>query len=239
MTSSTSEATVTDSTARQKSLYVQDGMSDEDVARQKDLYGPLTDSVRELIEIALLTEVEDLADLRAAQENLEAAKQILRKRMNPGPYGVRWGASGQKRAWGNAAAGLRNAVAPPLVLGHDPDGRAWCDFHLGSQYEGPAGLTHGGVSALILDQVLGSAAEMGGAPGMTGTLTLRYRRPTPLGDLHAEARIDRVEGVKTFVVGHIADADGVCVEAEGIFILPKWVRSQEPSTIGQPAPDGF
>ncbi|SDE51395.1 PaaI family thioesterase [Rhodococcus tukisamuensis] len=230
---------MTESIARQQSLYVQDGLSDEEIDRQSELYGPLTDSVRDLIEIALLTEVEDEVDLRAAQEHLEAAKQILRKRMNPGPYGVRWGASGQKRAWGNAAAGLRNAVAPPVVLQHDPDGRAWCDFHLGSQYEGPAGLTHGGVSALILDQVLGSAAEFGGAPGMTGTLTLRYRRPTPLGALHAEARIDRIEGVKTIVVGHLAAADGVCVEAEGVFILPKWARSPGPSTIGEPAPDGF
>ncbi|TQF74641.1 PaaI family thioesterase [Rhodococcus spelaei] len=230
---------MTDSIARQQQLYVQDGMSDEEIARQVDLYEPLTDSVRELIEVALLTEVEDEADLRAAHEHLDAAKQILRKRVNPGPYGVRWGASGQKRAWGNAAAGLRNAVAPPLVLRHDPDGRAWCDFDLGAQYEGPAGLTHGGVSALILDQVLGSAAEAGGAPGMTGTLTLRYRRPTPLGALHAEARIDRIEGVKTVVVGHLAGPDGVCVEAEGIFILPKWARNQDPSTISTPAPDGF
>ncbi len=60
---------------------------------------------------------------------------------------------------------------------------------------------------------------------MTGTLTLRYRRPTPpLGDLHAEAKIDRVEGRKAFVVGHIAGPDGICVEAEGgVFIAPQWI----------------
>ncbi|MFD4179828.1 PaaI family thioesterase [Rhodococcus sp. NPDC058514] len=226
---------MTDSIASQQLLYVQDQMSDDEIARQADLYGPLTDSVRELIEIALLTEVEDLGDVRAAQEHLEAAKRILRTRMNPGPYGVRWGASGQKRAWGNAAAGLRNAVAPPLDVHCDPDGRAWADFHLGAAYEGPAGLTHGGVSALVLDQVLGSAAEAGGAPGMTGTLTLRYRRPTPLGALHAEARIDRVEGVKTIVTGHLAGPDGVCVEAEGIFILPRWARGKDSATVSDPA----
>ncbi len=58
----------------------------------------------------------------------------------------------------------------------------------------PEGQVHAGVSAMVLDQVLGEAAGAGGGPGMTGTLTIRYRRPTPLGDLHAEARIDRTDG---------------------------------------------
>lgn len=216
---------MTDSTATQQLLYVQDQASDDEIARQADLYGPLTDSVRELIEVALLTEVDD-PEVRQAREHIEAAREILSRRRIPGPYGVRWGASGQKRAWGNAAAGLRNAIAPPLDIDCEPDGRASVDFHLGSAYEGPAGLTHGGISALVLDQVLGAAAEAGGAPGMTGTLTLRYRRPTPLGALHAEARIDRLEGVKTIVTGHLSGPDGICVEAEGIFILPRWARGE-------------
>ena len=41
-----------------------------------------------------------------------------------------------------------------------------------------------------------------------------------------QARIERVDGIKTYAVGHIADAEGVCVEAEGVFILPKWARGE-------------
>jgi len=212
----------------QQVLYVYDGLTDEEIAREVDLYGPLTASVRDLIEVALATEVgED--DIRRAHEHIEAAKALLGKQTRQSPYGVRWSASGTKRAWGNAVVGLRNAVAPPVVINREADGRVWADFELGMAYEGPAGLTHGGISALVLDQVLGEAAEHGGARGMTATLTLRYRRPTPLGKLHAEARIDRVEGVKTFVTGHLAGPDGVCVEAEGIFILPRWARSGDGS----------
>ena len=60
---------------------------------------------------------------------------------------------------------------------------------------------------------------------MTGRLTLTYRRPTPLGDLSAEAWLDRTDGVKTTVRGHIKDAEGnPTVEAEGLFILPRWAR---------------
>jgi acyl-coenzyme A thioesterase PaaI-like protein len=83
---------------------------------------------------------------------------------------------------------------------------------------------HGGVSALILDHVLGEAASTDGKPRFTGSITMRYRRSTPLGALQAEAVITRTEGVKTFCVGHIADAEGVTVEAEGVFITPRWLR---------------
>jgi hypothetical protein len=66
---------------------------------------------------------------------------------------------------------------------------------------------------------------------MTGTLTLRYRQPTPLGDLRTEAWIDRTEGHKTWAKGHVIGPDGVTVEAEGVFILPKWARelAEKPS----------
>lgn len=47
-------------------------------------------------------------------------------------------------------------------------------------------------------------------------------RATRLGNLHAEATTTRVEGVKTFAAGHLADDEGVTVEAEGVFILPRW-----------------
>lgn len=203
--------------------YVRDELSDEEIDRQAALYGPLAGSVRELIDAVIRTEVDD-DEIRSAQAEIEAITERLRKQQADGPFGVRFNAGGRGRAWGNAVVGTRNAVAPPLRMQHDATGRAWADFHLGAAYEGPPGLVHGGVAALILDQVLGEAAGAGGKPGMTGTLTLRYRRGTPLGDLHVEAHIDRVEGIKTYAVGHIADAEGLTVEAEGVFILPKWAR---------------
>ncbi|MFC9517485.1 PaaI family thioesterase [Nocardiaceae bacterium NPDC056970] len=219
---------MTESVDSKQGLYVFEDLTDEEIAREAEFYGDLTGSVRDLVELALATESDD-DDIRQAREHLEAAKALLAKKTRPHPYGVRWNASGSRRAWGNAVVGLRNAVAPPLRIQREPDGRVWADAELGMQYEGPAGLTHGGISALLLDQVLGEAAEHGGAPGMTATLTLRYRRPTPLGRLHVEACVDRIEGVKTFVTGHISGPDGVCIEAEGIFILPRWARATDGS----------
>jgi acyl-coenzyme A thioesterase PaaI-like protein len=77
---------------------------------------------------------------------------------------------------------------------------------------------------MILDHVLGAAASTPEQPRLTGTITLRYVRTTRLGNLHVEARIDRTEGVKTYTVGHLADEEGVTVEAQGVFIQPRWAR---------------
>lgn len=220
--------------------YVQDDIDPEELERQKALYGPLTQAVRELVDATIRTEVDD-DEVRAVQAEVEALTARLRAHQLDGSYGVRFGATGRGRPWGNSVVGLRNAIAPPLVVERDPSGRVWSDFRLGAAYEGPPSLVHGGVSALILDQMLGEAAGAGGKPGMTGTLTLRYRRATPLGDLRAAAWIDRSEGIKTWAKGHLEDADGVTVEAEGVFILPRWARpeNREPEPDGRPTPTYF
>jgi hypothetical protein len=49
-------------------------------------------------------------------------------------------------------------------------------------------------------------------------------RATRLGRLHAEATITHTDGVKTYAVGHLADNEGITVEAEGVFIQPRWAR---------------
>jgi hypothetical protein len=82
----------------------------------------------------------------------------------------------------------------------------WTEFEVGAAYEGPAGHVHGGVCALVLDHVLGATAHQPGRPAVTGTLTIRYLRGTPLGPLRAEAHVSRSQGVKTFAVGQIYDA---------------------------------
>ena len=53
---------------------------------------------------------------------------------------------------------------------------------------------------------------------------MRYLHTTRLGRLHAEARIVRTDGVKAYAAGHLADDEGITVEAEGVFIQPKWAR---------------
>jgi acyl-coenzyme A thioesterase PaaI-like protein len=200
-------------------------MADEalctDFSRLASVYGPLAASIRRLIDVSIRTEA-DPETVAAAKAKIDSAADELSTSLQPGTFGVQLMPDGETVAWGNVVIGLRNPVAPPLVIHHEPDGLVWSEFVLGAAYEGPPEHVHGGVCALVLDHVLGATAHRPGEPAYTGTLTLRYRRRTQLGrPLRAQAHVERTEGVKTFAVGHLADEDGVTVEAEGVFIHPK------------------
>lgn len=185
----------------------------------EEVYASLTGSVRRLVDATIRSQA-DLGTILSAKAMIDAAVDELSLSLLPGSFGIQRAVDGQSLAWGNAVIGLRNALAPPLVVHHESDGRVWADVTLGAAYEGPAGHVHGGICALLLDHVLGATAHKPGRPAVTGTLTLRYEDGTRLGPIRAEAHIDRVEGVKTFAVGHLATSDGVTVRAEGIFFHP-------------------
>lgn len=115
-------------------------------------------------------------------------------------------------------AGHANPLAPPIaftVLDDTVVGVA----SYGPACEGPPGIVHGGLVAAAFDEVLGLAQSLSGQFGMTGTLTIRYRRPTPLGvQVRYVGRVIGVSGRKIRVTGE-AHVDGaVTAEAEGLFI---------------------
>jgi acyl-coenzyme A thioesterase PaaI-like protein len=199
-----------------------ENISADEVAKLRSIYQPLTESVRALIDATIRTEVGAEA-VAAAKAEIDAATARLRSEQVDGSYGIRFTSDGDQMPWGNVVIGVRNPVAPPLLI-EQGDDRVFTDFHLGAAYEGPPGHVHGGVAALVLDHVLGAAASSQEKPRLTGTITLRYLRLTRLGQLHAEAAITRTDGVKTFTTGYLADDEGTTVEAEGVFIQPRWAR---------------
>jgi hypothetical protein len=119
--------------------------------------------------------------------------------------------------------GYANPVAPPVDVwavpgpegGREIRGRVTFDY----PYEGPPTCVHGGIIAELFDEILGLANIIGGRPGMTGTLSVRYRKPTPLlAPLDLEAKVVRREGRKIFTWGAIYHQSQLTAEAEGIFI---------------------
>ena len=211
---------------------VEDHLSREEIEKIAGPSADLAASVRALVEAVVRTEVdaEELADVRRAVDELTAR---LRARQLPGTFGTRYGNDGALRNWGNAATGLRNAVAPPLNVEYEADGLVVGFATLNAAYEGPATFAHGGVGALLLDQVMGEAAHAAGRPGFTANLTLDYRAPTRLGPVRAEAQaLPSVVGEehKTQVVGRLYSLSGgeetLSIEAAGLFILPRDVRER-------------
>jgi acyl-coenzyme A thioesterase PaaI-like protein len=208
---------------KDKLEFTVEDWSEADVSRLRNIYEPLAESVRALVDATIRTEA-DAATVAEVKQAIDAAVGRLRERQIEGAFGVRVSADGRGLSWGNAVIGVRNPLAPPVVTHRDESGRIWAEFTLGAAYEGPPGHVHGGVSALILDHLLGEAASPDQKPRFTGSITVRYLRATGLGPLRAAAVRTRTEGVKTYCTGHIADADGITVEAEGVFITPRWLR---------------
>jgi len=119
--------------------------------------------------------------------------------------------------------GQANPIAPPLAAERGDDGSVTVRGTYDKRAEGMPGLVHGGVLAMGFDLALGLASAAAiERPAMTGTLTLRYRAPTPLWRevvyrAHAEPRSART--VRAHGTLHVDET--LCVEAEGIWVATK------------------
>ncbi|MFD9283908.1 PaaI family thioesterase [Streptomyces mirabilis] len=119
--------------------------------------------------------------------------------------------------------GAGSPLAPPMQVTPDSDGVVGrCT--LGIAHEGPPGYGHGGMSAMLLDELMGWACAAAGMPGMTVSLQVRYHRPVPLETpLRVYAQVTGTEGRKIFVDGSISteeDPSVVVVTADGVFVSP-------------------
>ena len=193
-------------------------------ARQEELRR-VGDALRNLIAGLVATEAptDALAALAGDLEGV-AAGWAGHPRRTSYAFAAEAGPGGDVHAFldDSPMIGRANPLAPPLHLdvdqGTDPPAVVGTAC-FGPQYEGPPGHVHGGYLAAAFDEVLGMAQSFGGKPGMTGTLTVRYRSPTPLRVvLDLRGWVERVEGRKIFTRGTV-HADGrLCAEAEAVFL---------------------
>jgi acyl-coenzyme A thioesterase PaaI-like protein len=119
--------------------------------------------------------------------------------------------------------GYGNPIAPPVEvwLGEGEDGQSEIRGRVSFDYpyEGPPTCVHGGVIAELFDELMGAANVIANRPSMTGTLTVRYRRPTPLlAPLDLVARFVRSEGRKVHTWAAIYHEGVLTAEANGLFI---------------------
>ncbi|HEX7459768.1 MAG TPA: PaaI family thioesterase, partial [Acidimicrobiales bacterium] len=185
----------------------------------------LAAALRPIITLTVASAFDDEV-LAAAAERLEEVGRTLTAAA--GPKRVRQQPSISQHAQEffptSPIMGMANPIAPPVVV-HVVDGidggyreiraEAWFDW----AYEGPPTCVHGGVIAETFDEMLGAANMVAGNPGMTGTLTIRYRKPTPLRTpLRIEARCLRRDGRKISTWAGIYHGDLLTAEADGLFI---------------------
>jgi acyl-coenzyme A thioesterase PaaI-like protein len=193
----------------------------------------LADEVRRVIESLQLTDLtddaRDLADrIRSIADDLAAGARRDSWHADPSVGLDVVFTPNEDRRWMHDSyspmLGGLNPVAPPLTIEvvESEDGpRLRGEVTLSATYEGAPRTVHGGVVSALMDEMLGNAQRVARVAGYTGTITTRFRAPTPTyTPLVLEAWVDRVEGRKIFMAGAL-HADGtLCAEAEGIFISP-------------------
>lgn len=211
------------------------GQSTAAIEESERIHGALADDIRGLVDVAIRTRVSP-DRVAEAQELVRQAAQVLAADAEEGPAGVHFNAEGRSWNWGNAVVGIRNAIAPPVVLQWGEDGTVRSEVDLGVAYEGPPGCVHGGVSALILDHLMGETASAAHTRlTVTGTLTLRYEQPIPLGRVRMQAQITEEVGRKVTVTAQITavGSDEPGIKAHGLFIIPSWAtEGSVPADVG-------
>ena len=90
-------------------------LSTAEVERQEQVYGGLADAVRGLVDATIRSTVPD-DRIRAVEAAVRSLTAELRESEIDGPSGIRYNDEGRSWNWGNAAVGVRNALAPPMEL---------------------------------------------------------------------------------------------------------------------------
>jgi acyl dehydratase len=118
--------------------------------------------------------------------------------------------------------GRFNPLALPVTLDAEPP-KALAHGTFTIAYEGAPGCVHGGALAATFDIVLSAANAIAGAAGPTVRLSLRYRKPTLIGeDALFEGWVTEVTDRRVFSVGRVVQRGTVTVEAEGEFAISSY-----------------
>jgi acyl-coenzyme A thioesterase PaaI-like protein len=110
---------------------------------------------------------------------------------------------------------------------HKTSGESVTIIHFGDAISGFPKITHGGVIATVLDEVLGICAirQFPAKTGVTANLELNYLAPAQTGHFYIIRAVPVAQGMtdrKCFVTGTVETVTGrILVEAKGLFVVPK------------------
>ncbi len=98
---------------------------------------------------------------------------------------------------------------------------SWAGFRLGEEYQGGSGFLHGGIIALLLDEVMSKASRFDGQRAVTADLRVEYRRPIRVNtEIVVEGFVKRREGRQLYHEGEIRNTAGdLLARGEGRFVI--------------------
>ena len=203
---------------------------------RRQAVGELASSLRALADAAAETAVGE-PELAAVTTEVRALAGRLGAARDDGPYS---GLHGRELDLSTPAGPLPlspvigdcNPSAPEVRLRFE-DGRVRGTARLTRRHVGPPGAAHGGVGAMIADQLVAVAPFVLGLTCVTRSMTVRYRRPIPLDrELTLEARCERAADAAARAWCTISvDDDGV-LEADAEMVVAMHVTRPEPGSAG-------
>ena len=110
---------------------------------------------------------------------------------------------------------------------HKDTGECVTVIWIGGALAGWPGVTHGGVTASILDEALGTCAilQFPAKTGVTANLEVNYLKPVVTNSFYVLRAIPIKEGGrdnKMWVSGRLETVEGrTCVEAKALFVVPR------------------
>jgi hypothetical protein len=181
----------------------------------------LAAKLRELAEIVVTTDAPE-EDLAMAGEAADDLKRVLashpRRTFKDGFLSCKDPTDFAVFADRTALTGESNPISPPMRLvkeGINATGLVT----FGPSYEGIPGCVHGGFVAAAFDQVFGYLQVINNRGGVTATLEVRYRRPTPMNvELRIESTTTEVSGKRSLVAAKMYANGVVTAEATGTFV---------------------
>jgi acyl-coenzyme A thioesterase PaaI-like protein len=121
-----------------------------------------------------------------------------------------------------------------LQLRFEPqaDGTSAADYNVPERFQSWAGMAHGGIVSLMLDEAVGWAAWHGGHPGVTGRLQVSLRRPLKLGEpVRIVGHVDNVRRTLVYVSAFVENRDDHSRIADATATLMEAKTVIDPTTV--------
>ena len=117
------------------------------------------------------------------------------------------------------SVGGRSHPCSPELRWQEASNRITGTVKFSQAFEGPPGHVHGGWVAGVLDHLMGMTHVRTGHPGMTGGLSVRYLKPTPLNQrIGVSAQATELDDKRTEVKAEMRFGETTTATAEAIFV---------------------